>query len=350
MKFFVNSVYLFLSLVLILSCKKSEGGAAIAPSNLVINTEISTDGSGMVVFTASAENAVSYDFEFGNGDIKTGTSGSVTYIYTLAGTNTYPVTVTAKNNLGLTTKKKIEITVTVNSSALGLLWFDEFNLDGAPDPTKWGYDLGTGNNGWGNAELQYYTNRAENAIIQGGVLKIKAIKESFNGSAYTSARLLSMNKFAFTYGKVEVKAKLPAGVGTWPAVWMLGSNINSVGWPTCGEIDIVEHRGSELNKIFGTLHYPGRSGGNANGNTKMISNATTEFHIYSIEWTSASIKIYVDNLLYHTVTNSSSIPFNHDFFLIINFAMGGIFGGAVDPAFSNSTLEVDYIRVYSIKK
>jgi beta-glucanase (GH16 family) len=152
--------------------------------------------------------------------------------------------------------------------------------------------------------------------------------------------------FAFTYGKIEVRAKFPAGVGTWPAIWMLGSNITTVGWPACGEIDIAEHRGSELNKIFGTLHYPGRSGGNPNGSTRIISNATTEFHIYTVEWSALAIKIYVDGQLYHSVANSSAIPFNHDFFIILNVAMGGTFGGAVDPAFTNATMEVDYVRVY----
>ena len=126
---------------------------------------------------------------------------------------------------------------------------------------------------------------------------------------------------------------------------MLGSDLATAIWPACGEIDIMEHRGSELNKIFGTLHYPGRSGGSADGSTKMITNATTEFHIYSLDWTAATIRIYVDNQLIHTVVNTSSIPFNHYFFFIINLAMGGTFGGAVDPAFTNATLEVDYIRV-----
>lgn len=126
---------------------------------------------------------------------------------------------------------------------------------------------------------------------------------------------------------------------------MLGSNINTVGWPACGEIDIMEHRGSELNKIFGTLHYPGRSGGNADGATNVISNATTEFHIYSLEWSASSIQIYADGLLYYTVNNSGSIPFNHDFFFIMNVAMGGGFAGSVDPAFTKDSMEVDYIRV-----
>lgn len=240
--------------------------------------------------------------------------------------------------------EKISVTDTVKQGDDTLIWSDEFNKDGDPDSSKWGYDLGA--SGWGNQELEYYTNRRENSIVEGGVLKINAIKENYKGSNYTSARLLSKGKFSFTYGKVEVRAKLPAGAGTWPAIWMLGSNSDTINWPTCGEIDIMEHRGIELNKIFSTFHYPGHSGGNADGNTKVISNATTEFHIYSMEWSATSIKIYVDDQLVHSLANSESVPFNHDFFFILNVAMGGGFGGAVDPAFTNATMEVDYVRVY----
>ncbi len=172
-------------------------------------------------------------------------------------------------------------------------------------------------------------------------------KEAFSGSAYTSARLLSKGKFAFKYGRVEVSAKLPAGAGTWPAIWMLGNNIGTVSWPDCGEIDIMEHKGNELNKIYGTLHYPGRSGGNANGSSRMITNASTEFHKYSLDWSASAIKIYVDDQLIHSIANSAAIPFNHDFFLILNLAMGGTFGGNVDAAITNATLEIDYVRVYN---
>jgi beta-glucanase (GH16 family) len=139
-------------------------------------------------------------------------------------------------------------------------------------------------------------------------------------------------------------AKLPAGVGTWPALWMLGADISTAGWPVCGEIDIMEHLGRDLNKIYGTLHYPGRSGGNANGSTKTITNATTEFHKYSLEWSAERIRISVDDEVFHQVTNSAGLPFNHDFFFIVNIAMGGNFGGPIDPAFTNATMEVDYIR------
>ncbi len=326
------------------SCSKGDdGGGAntnLAPSNLTLNAVVSTDNSGSVAFTATATNANSFEYDFGNGIFQTVVGGAV--VYTYPATGIYTAKVIAKSSSGLTASKTVQVNVTV---AQALLWSDEFNVNGAPDPAKWGYDLGAG--GWGNAELQHYTNRPENAVVQGGVLQIKAIKENFSGSAYTSARLLSKNKFAVKYGRVEVSAKLPAGVGTWPAIWMLGNNISTVGWPNCGEIDIMEHRGSELNKIFGTLHYPGRSGGNADGNTKMIANATTAFHKYSLEWSATSIRIYVDDALIHAVPNSAAIPFNHDFFFILNIAMGGNFAGPIDPAFTNATMEIDYIRVYN---
>lgn len=225
-----------------------------------------------------------------------------------------------------------------------LVWSDEFNYTGAPDSAKWGYNLGAG--GWGNEESQYYTSRISNAVVKNGTLKIVAKKEKHEGSDYTSARLLTKNKFTFKYGKVTARAKIPFGKGTWPAIWMLGANDETAGWPGCGEIDIMEHAGNRLNKIYGTLHYPGHSGGNGDGSTMMVKNVTGAFHIYSMEWDSTAIKIFVDGKLNHTVANSDSIPFNHDFFLIMNVAMGGGFGGPIDPAFKSAAMEVDYIRVY----
>lgn len=230
-----------------------------------------------------------------------------------------------------------------------LVWSDEFNTPGLPDASKWAYDTGSGcpqRCGWGNNELQYYTARAENAVVEGGTLRIHAKKEAFQSAAYTSARIKSKGKFDFKYGKIEVRAKLPEGIGTWPAIWMLGSNIDKTGWPACGEIDVMEHRGYELNKIFGTLHYPGRSGDNANGHYLMVNDVTKSFHLYAAEWTEKSIRIYADGKLVHEVANHKDIPFNHDFFIILNVAIGGNFAGPVDPAFQHSTMEVDYVRVY----
>ena len=335
------AIFLLGMMSVLQSCSISNGNdnSGTMPSGLQVTAVVNPDNSGNVLITATATNAVTYEFNFGNGSSQVVPSGTYTYKYMFS--DTYTITVVAKGSSGLTVSKSIQVTINL---PVVLFWSEEFNTDGLPDPTKWGYDLG--GNGWGNSELQYYTNRAENAIVQGGVLKIKALKETFGGRIYTSARLLSLNKFSFTYGKVEVRAKIPSGVGTWPAIWMLGSNIGTTPWPGCGEIDIMEHRGSELNKIFGTLHYPGRSGGNADGRTINLDNATTQFHIYKLEWSRSEIKIYANDQLVHTVANSFAIPFNHDFFFILNLAIGGTFAGSVDPAFSNATMEVDYVRVY----
>lgn len=324
----------------------TEAPVSAAPSNLVINAMVSTDGSGKVDFTVTATNANTYSIEFGDGVVKDIPTGSVSHQYATVGTLTYTVRATARNNAGKSVVGSKDISVTVSPQTMVLAWADEFDRDGLPDASKWVYDIGTGSNGWGNAELQYYTNRAENAVISNGTLKIRAVKESFSGSAYTSARMLSKGKYEFKYGRVEVRAKLPIGVGTWPAIWMMGTDIGTVGWPACGEADIMEHRGSDLNRITSALHYPGRSGGNPVVATTVIQNATTEFHLYRFDWTATSLKFYVDDKLFHEVQNNSNIPYNKDFFILLNLAMGGGFGGPVDPAFTNATFEVDYVRVY----
>jgi beta-glucanase (GH16 family) len=310
-----------------------------APTNVTLSAQVSNDNSGTVAFTATATNAVSFDFDFGNGIFATSATGSTTYRYPASGT--YQVNVIAKSAGGLTASKSTTITVTVAQS---LSWSDEFNTPGAPDPSKWGYDLGAG--GWGNNELQHYTNRLDNAVVSAGTLKIIAKRENFSGSAFTSARLLSRSKFSFKYGKVEISAKLPAGAGTWPATWMLGDNFLTAGWPACGEIDIMEHRGNDPNRIHGTIHYTGNSGANGIGATTLIQNATTEFHKYTCEWTAQFIRMSVDDRTYFTIANGANLPFNQPFFLLLNVAMGGNFGGTVDPAFSSGTMEIDYVRVY----
>ena len=315
------------------------GTTDVGPSNLTVTPTVSTDNSGNVSFKATATNAVSYEYDFGNGQYQTSTTGSVTYKYTASGT--YTVTVKAKSSTGKTISASTNVTITV---ALSLIWSDEFNTAGAPDPSKWGYDLGAG--GWGNSELQYYTNRVDNVLVSNGTLKIIAKKEAYSGSNYTSARLLSKGKFSFQYGKVEVSAKLPAGAGSWPAIWMLGDNFATAGWPTCGEIDIMEQKGSDMNRIYSTLHYLGHSGSGGIGSSFLINNVTTEFHKYGLIWSSASLQFLVDDVVYYTFVNSTSVPFNQNFFMILNLAMGGTFGGTVDPAFNSALMEVDYVRVY----
>ena len=383
-----------------------------------------------------------------------------------------------------------------------LIWSDEFDVDGAPNPANWTYDLGAG--GWGNGEAQEYTSDPENVIVEDGVLKITArgsdvvggaihyfddvtlvatggataSVEDFEGAApvftnfggastvvidnpdasgintsamvgestknngaevwagsffdfdaaldlttyssmkiktwapaigavvrlklenqansdeffevdaitgvseawetltfdlssapaytydrivlffdfgvspsgsaaYTSARIKSENLFEFTYGRVEIRAKLPSAGGTWPALWALGANFDEVGWPASGEIDIMEHVGNNSNTISSALHYPGNFGGTAVVGATPVPTATSEFHNYTVEWTPDSIKFVVDDELVHnSLVNSASTPFNSDFFLIMNIAMGGTLGGAIDPGFTEDTMEVDYVRVY----
>jgi beta-glucanase (GH16 family) len=339
------SVYLVvIAFGLLAACKKESKSASVsgAPTNLTLTASVNPDNSGNVSFTASATNAVNYEFDFGNGIFQNAPQGSVTYKYPAAGT--YTVNVVAKSSGGQTVSKSVQVTVTIGSSS-PVVWSEEFNTSGAPDASKWGYDLGGG--GWGNNELQHYTNRPENITVSNGTLKIFTKKETFSGSAYTSARILTKDKFSFKYGKVEVRAKLPSGGGIWPAIWMLGSNISTTPWPACGEIDIMEHVGNQPNKIFGTLHYPGRSGGNADGASVIIPNVTTEFHRYCLEWSATAIKISVDDVVFYTYANNASSPFHQNFFIILNTAMGGNFGGAVDPAFTNGTFEIDYVRVYN---
>ncbi len=226
-----------------------------------------------------------------------------------------------------------------------LIWEDQFNYTGAPDASKWTMEIGN-NNGWGNNEAQFY--RAENATVADGTLKITAKKETFNGFQYTSSRMKTQDKFEFTYGRVVIRAKLPSGGGTWPALWMLGANYDQpgAGWPNCGEIDIMEHVGNQQDVVHGTLHYPGNSGGNANTTATNVAGASTDFHIYSITWSPNFIRFFVDGNEFKTFPNSAAVPFNHDFFMIFNIAMGGNMGGAISPTFTQSQMEVDYIEVY----
>ena len=227
-----------------------------------------------------------------------------------------------------------------------LAWEDDFNTDGTPDATKWTYDLGTGTNGWGNSEVQEYTNNAENVKIEGGSLKITAKKDASGN--YTSARLKTEGLYDFTYGRVEVKAKLPAAKGTWPAIWMLGSNFTTVSWPYAGEIDIMEQTGQDKANVLATCHWFDTAGNNnaSFGQNTSVTNASSEFHLYTVEWSENSIKMFLDNEMYYELANESVLPFNADFFLILNVAMGGTLGGTIDPAFTEDTMEIDYVKVY----
>jgi beta-glucanase (GH16 family) len=227
-----------------------------------------------------------------------------------------------------------------------LVWSDEFDTDGAPDPANWAYDLGRGDNGWGNGESQTYTDRAENIAVADGLLTITARRENFSGANFTSSRIKTENKFEFTFGRVDIRAKLPTGGGTWPALWMLGEDYATNTWPGCGEIDIMEHVGNQQDRLFSSLHFPGNSGGNAATRSTEVPGISTEFHIFSAIWSPETIRFFVDGELYHTFTNNSNLPFDSDFFLIFNVAMGGNFGGDIANDFQESSMQLDWVRVY----
>lgn len=349
---FVWVVMLFCFSVLACSSDQSgddDGSATGGLGNLTVNVEIvgatpgnpGGDGSGVVNIKANAPNATSYKILI-NGDNFTNTNGQFTYTFTGNGTITRNAIVAAYKGTEVVSQT-VAMTVTISSR---LVWSDEFNTTGAPNSSFWTMETGNGESGWGNNELQYYTNRSENVFVSDGTLKINLKKESYEGFGYTSARMITKGKYSFKYGKIEFRAKLPIGKGTWPALWMLGSNIDTVPWPACGEIDVMEHVGNQQNIIHGTLHSPPFFGGNAQTKSVTIPDVSTAFHLYSMEWNASEIKFAVDGNVFYTVPNSASTPFNNNFFIIMNVAMGGNFGGTVDPAFVASTMEVDYVRVY----
>jgi len=288
-------------------------------------------------------------------------TGIFDYTFTNKGTNSYLVTVFAYSSSDYSISAFQTITVYVQDNGPQLVWYDEFDGNGAIDTTKWFHQtqLPDGTS-WYNGEVQHYTNRTENSNVSDGVLNIIAKKEVFTDQGqtkqYTSARLNS--KFAFTYGRVEVRAKLPTGVGTWPAIWLLGRNINETGaywqtqgygtvsWPACGEIDIMEHWGDNQNYVSSAIHTPSSYGGTINHGGQTISTASSAFHVYALEWTEEKMVFSVDNAVHYTynptIKNSDSWPFDADQYLILNIAIQS----SIDQAFTEGAMEIDYVRVY----
>ncbi|MDB4025237.1 family 16 glycosylhydrolase [Flavobacteriaceae bacterium] len=244
-----------------------------------------------------------------------------------------------------------------------LVWADEFDTNGAIDAAKWHHQTQLPQGGsWYNGEVQHYTNRIENSSVNNGFLDITAIKENFTDQGqtkqYTSARLNS--KFAFTYGRVDVRAKLPFGDGTWPAIWTLGKNINedggywdnqygTVGWPACGELDIMEHGLHPTNQVSVAIHTPSSYGSTVNTSIQPLADVANDFHVYSMNWSPDQITFLIDGVGFYTynpaVKNDDTWPFYLEQYLLLNIAMGGN-GGAIDSNFSQSSMVIDYVRVY----
>ena len=234
------------------------------------------------------------------------------------------------------------------------VWGEEFNYTGLPDPANWGYDIG--GSGWGNNELQYYTDRIDNAEVAGGFLTITAKKETMGSRSYTSARLISKNLGDLLYGRVEVKAKLPAGRGTWPAIWRLPTDWAYGDWPKSGEIDIMEHVGYDPNVVHFSVHTQAYNHfiGTQKTKTKTIPTAIGDFHKYRVDWTPYAVRGYFDDELVFTFINegkgSATWPFDKRFHLLLNIAVGGNWGGVqgVDDTVFPASMVIDYVRVYKM--
>jgi beta-glucanase (GH16 family) len=250
----------------------------------------------------------------------------------------------------------------VPKSGLNLTWSDEFDVPGSPDPSVWTHEIGIGpnDNGWDHGELQYYTNRLNNSVVSDGSLKIIAKRESFEGSNFTSARLITLDKVDFKYGRVEVRAKLPVGSGTWSAFWMLASDSVYGEWPNSGEIDILEHVGNFPSTVTASTHslLHNHRANNSDSLHARTCAPVSDWRVYSLEWTPTSIRAFVDNDQYfeHLKARNAewdSWPFDQDFFLVLNLAVGGEWGSAIkgvdESAFDGpgQVLEIDYVRVYS---
>ena len=249
---------------------------------------------------------------------------------------------------------KLGATSPTSYTNMKLVWADEF--DGtALNSEFWSFETGNGSNGWGNNELQYYTDASQNIKVEGGMLKITAIKESYMGSGYTSARILTKGKFEQKYGRMEARIKMPQGVGTWPAFWMLGGDLlDGVPWPECGEIDIMEFRGDIPDRSTSAIHGPTTPQGSGLGAAFLSYDSLSNgYHTYAIEWKKNSITFIVDGRVTGTYssadTGSRGWVYNQKFFLILNLAMGGTYAGEyIDPMVNQAQLHVDYIRFYSV--
>jgi beta-glucanase (GH16 family) len=239
-----------------------------------------------------------------------------------------------------------------------IVWSDEFSKDGQPDPAKWSHDTSLNKTGWHNQELQYYAGpRAKNAFVRNGRLIITARKESmrekpdWGGQRYTSARLITRGKGDWTYGFFEIRAKLPCGKGTWPAIWMLNSPAI---WPAGGELDIMEHVGREPGRVFSTVHTEKGHGGNGSGGAVQIADACHAFHNYQMHWTADWVRFGVDGVVHFEYKNPrlgpEQWPFDTPQFLILNIAVGGLFGGEVDERIFPVSMEIEHVRVYQPKK
>ncbi len=352
-------IYLLSILFLFFSCSEEPDLNNVDPRELTVEVEVQ-DQSGLVKINTTALNTKYFELDPGDGSEKlTDSTGSFSYTYTSNGT--YELIIRAYGSSGKFVQEKERIVIQLVDDQIqqyegfSLVWQEEFE-GSSLNEKNWNYEIGTGSNGWGNNELQYY--RRENTQVTGGNLIITAKKENFGGRSYTSSRLTTQNKYSFQYGRVDIRAKLPEGQGIWPALWMLGSNFSSIGWPACGEIDIMEMIGGNgrENTVHGTLHWQDPNGNPGNNNhaesgQKFTSSSSfsDDYHLFSIIWNDREVMWMVDNKSFSRqgITDPNKSEFLKPFFFIVNVAVGGNWPGSPDAStLFPQKIMVDYIRVY----
>lgn len=355
----------FFACTLFASCG-GDSGEKVTLENLNVDINISSDGTGVVEIITTVDNAKYFKFFFGESPTETPveqTFGSIIHTYEEEGT--FTITVQAHRSESEFISQSMDVTIDLfidiptegpssPTSYVGMtsVWSEEFSESNIDD-TKWTFEIGN-NGGWGNNELEYY--QSGNASIVDGNLMIEARSEALNGFSYTSSRMITKSKFDFKYGRVDVRAALPKGQGIWPAIWLLGSNIDAVGWPKCGEIDIMEMIGGDGsgngrdNKIYGTAHWFGTAYASYGGNTTLSSGIFKDkFHVFSISWDENYIRWYLDDVKYHEIliTPAELSEFKENFFLILNVAVGGNWPGSPNGATTfPQRMFVDYVRVF----
>ncbi len=347
------------------SCETaSSSDIVVLPTNLEFSVEQSAENPGLVTVNATADRANFFRFYFGDSqDYVEQKEGETTHTYSETGEYTLTVQAHATVSDFISESTQVNVVLpeppngipstgyTTPSSYEGyeLVWQDEF--DGDELSSDWTFEIGTGSNGWGNNELQYY--RQENTTVKDGYAIIEAREQNFGDRDYTSSRVITKGKQSFQYGRIDIRAALPYGQGIWPALWMLGGNFSEVGWPHCGELDIMEMIGGSgrENTIHGTIHWQSDEGYASYGNSNSLGSGTfhDEFHVFSIVWDSESIKWYRDDILFSEVdiTPGHMTEFHQEFFFIMNVAVGGNWPG--NPNASTvfpQRMIVDYIRVF----
>jgi beta-glucanase (GH16 family) len=368
----IHNTILSVLLLLIISCGNDEEIIKEGyPLNLIIETNVTNDGSGLVTIQASAENATEYQFRIGSSNEPVETNSTGFFEYSFVQSGNYTLDIRAFGSSGMYLREEIQVSVVVGSDAVSvedgyftplsydgytLVWNDEF--DGTQiNESNWVFETGTGCPnlcGWGNNELQYY--RRENAWVENGVLTIEARNENFLSSNYTSARMKTQGKRSFQYGRIDIRALLPKGQGIWPALWMLGNNITTASWPASGEIDIMEMIGGQgrENRVHGTLHWEFNGHASAGGTYTLTSGTfADEYHVFSITWDESEIKWFVNDIRFHTIniTPSHMTEFHQEFFFIFNIAVGGNWPGSPDATtIFPQQMKVDYIRVFQKSK